>query len=145
MEMCSRLCSDATDVIQSVRAGGEGSERLEAHISLYQMCVVSGYVWRIGSDNIEALTMQGGKPVALRQLDIAEAQSPCVEFRYFQCGRLAQGRAWAMLKAIAPLPVPRSSTRQVPCGKISCKHSSTSSSVSGRGIRVAVVTLNFSP
>ena len=55
-----------------------------------------------------------------------------------------QGRSPAIATAIAPLPVPRSRIYQLAARGISRSARSTSSSVSGRGTRVAGVTSNSS-
>ena len=52
----------------------------------------------------------------------------------------ACGRSWAMASAIAPLPVPRSAMRHAACCGMRASASSTSRSVSGRGISVSGVT-----
>src|SRR5450756_221400 len=77
VEMRFRLCANAPDAVQSVRAGSQGRRRFEAHITLCQMRIVSSDVGRVGNNNIETFILQRAEPVAVQQAHIAEVE-PCL-------------------------------------------------------------------
>ena len=70
LQMRRRLGDDQTQVVQTVRARGQRTAGLEAHITLNQMRIAVGNVRRVAQDQIETLTFHGAEPVALQDAGV---------------------------------------------------------------------------
>lgn len=83
-----RVLRDRHNRVQARHAGGERDAWLEAQIALFEMGIVLVDIGWIADDDIEALVVEGGEPVAAQQTDAAgDAQLHGIAARDGERGR----------------------------------------------------------
>jgi len=101
--------------VRTLRSGTQRNARLRAEF--FQGGIRIGDIGRIGDDEVETLTAYGRKPRARAPLDTREPEACALRMAISNAGAetsmptiRACGRSEAMASAMAPLPVPKSST-----------------------------------
>ena len=115
LQVLWRRPNDATDVVEAVRPRSQCTARLETQVTPCKMRIVIGDVRRVADDDVELCRIQLCEPVTLQEADIVEMQA-LAEATVRAAAEAstatisACGRWLAMASAMAPVPVPRSST-----------------------------------
>jgi hypothetical protein len=141
------IAGDRLDRFETARSRRQSNFRFGPETP--QVRVAISDVGRIRNDDVKVLPGNGRRPVAFEKGDIADLMLTRILPGHGERSRADIGccdgaRSCAIASAIAPLPVPRSSTLAVDRRGMHRNARSTSSSVSGLGTRVAGLTISSS-
>jgi hypothetical protein len=129
---------DLPDGIEAVGTRDQRAARLESEVP--EVRVSLGDIGWVGEDEVEALARQRLEPASVPEFDL-QAVLDRIALRDDERRGARLDRCRLIASAIAPLPVPRSTTEE----NARCRARSTSSSVSGLGMRTAGLTASSSP